>query len=151
MRHRCSVLNFSARYEVDDKCGSFWQAMPVSDTGRDTKQNATCKYKFAVQANVIAGEGGFKRFTFVPKNICTGANFGLTNLLMTIYLAFETGNLKSHVETMYRHTDGGPDNVSVVSHFVHWLLVYLGVFNEIIWFRFEAGGSHLIPSLPSYI
>lgn len=139
LRQRCSVLRSTARYQVDDKCGSFWQAMPVSECGRDHKQNATAKYKFSVQANVVAGEGGVKRFTIVPKNICTGANFGLTNLLMTIFVAHTSGNLQPQVETFYRHTDGGPDNVSVVSHFVHWLLVYLGVFNEIIWFRFQAG------------
>jgi hypothetical protein len=32
--------------------------------------------------------------------------------------------------------------VSYVTHVLHWLLVYLGVFDEILWFRFEAGHSH---------
>ena len=36
----------------------------------------------------------------------------------------------------------GADNASYVTHVVHWLLVYLGVFNEIVWFRFKAGHSH---------
>jgi hypothetical protein len=26
-----------------------------------------------------------------------------------------------------------------VTHVMHWLLVYLGVADEIIWFRFESG------------
>ena len=40
------------------------------------------------------------------------------------------------------HFCTGPDNVSIVTHFIHWLLVYLGVFNRIVWFRFKAGHSH---------
>ena len=142
LRYRYSVLSSTFRYTVDDKCGSFWQQLPVSVTGRDTKENAKDKYKFSVHANVVCGEAGHKRFTFVPKNVSTGGNFGLTNLLMTIYLAVQSGNLKPHTESLVRHTDGGPDNVSVVTHFVHWLLVYLGVFNKVIWFRFKAGHSH---------
>jgi hypothetical protein len=39
-------------------------------------------------------------------------------------------------------TDGGSDNVSQVTHILHWILVWLGCFEEIIWFRFEAGHSH---------
>ena len=142
LRHRYSVLTSSWRYSVDDKCGSFWQQLPVGSTGRDTKENAKDKYKFAVHANVVCGEQGHKRFTFVPKNISTGANFGLTNLLMTIFLAVKSGNLNPQTDRFIRHTDGGPDNVSIVTHFIHWLLVYLGVFNEFIWFRFKAGHSH---------
>ena len=142
LRHRCSNLTSSTRYTVDDKCGSFWQQLPVSVTGRDTKENAKDKYHFSVHANVVCGEEGHKRFTFVPKNVCTGANFGLTNLLMTIFLAVKSGNIKPHTDSLIRHTDGGPDNVSVVTHFLHWLLVYLGVFNKVIWFRFKAGHSH---------
>ena len=29
-----------------------------------------------------------------------------------------------------------------MTHLIHWLLVYLGVFNEFIWFRFKAGHSN---------
>ena len=142
LRHRYSVMTSRWRYSVDDKCGSFWQAMPVSFTGRDTKENAKDKYRFSVHANVVCGERGHKQFTIVPKNISTGANFGLTNLLMTIFTAVKTGNLRSDTDCFVRHTDGGPDNVSVVTHFIHWLLVYLGVFNKFLWFRFKAGHSH---------
>ena len=53
LRHRYSCLSSNWRYFVDDKCGSFWQQLPVSSTGRDTKENAKDKYKFAVHANVV--------------------------------------------------------------------------------------------------
>ena len=29
-----------------------------------------------------------------------------------------------------------------MTHFLHWLLVYVGVFNRVLWFRFKAGHSH---------
>ena len=57
------------RYSVDDKCGSFWQQLPVGFVGRATKENAKDKYRFAVHASVVCGEKGHKQFTFVPKNI----------------------------------------------------------------------------------
>ena len=142
LRQAASLATSVWRYSVDDKCGSFWQQLPVSWEGRDKKQDAQCRYKFSVHANVVCGEGGVKRFTIVPKNVRTGANFGLTNLVMTILHGIQTGSIKKHQKKFIRHTDGGPDNVSVVTHFVHWLLVYLGVFDEIIWFRFKAGHSH---------
>ena len=129
-------------YQCDDKCGSFWQKLPVSVGGRDTKENAPAAYHFAVHANVLCGASGVNRFTFVPKNIKTGSNFGLSNLLMVLVAARESGGLPSHVRHLYRHTDGGPDNVAWTTHFFHWLLVYLGVFDEITWFRFKAGHSH---------
>ena len=78
-----------------------------------------------------------------------GCNFGLTNLVMAIKRAKELNRLTINVDRLVRHTDGGPDNVAWVTHFFHWLLVYLGVFNEVLWFRFEAGfelshvGGHL--------
>lgn len=142
LRHRCSACEYEAIYEVDDKCGSYWQRLPVGETGRDTKQNAKAVYRFSVQANVICGQNGIQRFTIVPKNVKVGSNFGLTNLMMTLLQAKQSGRLKPHVTHLYRHTDGGPDNVSVVTHFVHWLLVYLGIFQKITWFRFKAGHSH---------
>ena len=112
LRHRYSLLSSNWRYFVDDKCGSFWQQLPVSSTGRDTKENAKDKYKFAVHANVVCGEAGHKQFTVVPKNICTGANFGLTNFVMTIHLAVASGNLKPHTDCLVRHTDGGEARIS---------------------------------------
>jgi hypothetical protein len=58
---------------------------------------------------------------------------------MVLYRAKEAGRLPAGVTTLYRHTDGGPDNVCHVTHILHWLLVYLGIFQEVYWFRFEAG------------
>ena len=142
LRMECCNFEHPARYQCDDKCGSFWQKLPVSVGGRDTKENATAAYHFAVHANVLCGASGVNRFTFVPKNIKTGSNFGLSNLLMVLVAARESGGLPSHVRHLYRHTDGGPDNVAWTTHFFHWLLVYLGVFDEITWFRFKAGHSH---------
>ena len=126
-------------YECDDKCGSFWIALPVDPTGRDSKLAVGFLYRFAIQANVICGAQGLIRFAVVPKFVSTGSNFGLTNLIMTLYRAKRKGRLPAHVKTLYRHTDGGSDNVSIATHILHWLLVYLGIFDEIIWFRFEAG------------
>ena len=80
--------------------------------------------------------------TVVPKNVVCGSNFGLTNFIVTLYRALKNGNLGEAVKTCYRHTDGGPDNLSQVTHIFHYLLVYLGVFDEIIWFRFDSGHSH---------
>ena len=129
-------------YENNDKCGSHWCKLIVCEGGRDSKRNAKAKYTFAVQANVVCGEEGVMRFATIPDNVKTGGNFGLTNLIMAIYRAFKSGRLKPHTRRLVRHTDGGGDNVTYVTHIVHWLLVYLGVFDEILWFRFEAGHSH---------
>ena len=129
----------SSVYECDDKCGSFWQSLPVDDSGRTVKNNTTCVFKFSIQANVVSGESGLIRLAVVPKYVTTGANFGLTNLIMCLYRAKKAGRLPSNVKTLYRHTDGGPDNNSYVTHIIHWLLVYLGIFDEVLWFRFEAG------------
>ena len=110
--------------------------------GRYNKSTAKKAYHFAIQSNVICGEDGILRFAFVPKNIATGGNFGLTNLVLVIWRAHEKGLLKNHVKQLIRHTDGGPDNVTFPTHVLHWLLVYIGVFDSVLWFRFEAGHSH---------
>ena len=115
------------------------QALPVDPTGRDGKNTAPYVYRFSVQGNVVCGQEGIIRFAILPKFVSTGGNFGLSNLIMTLWRACKKGRLKPHVKTLYRHTDGGSDNVSHVTHILHWLLVYLGVFDKIIWFRFEAG------------
>lgn len=141
IRHTCT-LESNSIYECDDKCGSYWQRLPIGETGRDSKADSTAVYRFSIQANVIAGPQGIIRFTCIPKNIKTGANFGLTNLFACIVGAKESGRLPLHCTHIYRHTDGGPDNVAITSHIFHWLLVYLGVFQKITWFRFKAGHSH---------
>ena len=142
IRQLCSSPDYEAIYQVDDKCGSYWQRLPVSKTGRDTKRNAEAVYRFCVQANVVCGTNGTQRFTIVPKNIHAGSNFGLTNFILTLLHAKRAGRLPDHVRHVYRHTDGGPDNVAVKTHLIQWLLVYLGVFDKITWFRFKAGHSH---------
>ena len=129
-------------YECDDKCGSFWQKLPVDVTGRHSKSTATATYQFAIQANVLCGERGIMRFAVVPKSVTTGGNFGLTNLIMCLWRAHQAGRLTARVKKLIRHTDGGPDNCSHVTHIFHWMLVYLGIFEEVLWFRFEAGHSH---------
>ena len=132
----------TSRYHVDDKCGSFWEKLPVNESGRETKEDKTARYGFSIHANVCCGDQGVTRFTMVPKNLKCGSDFGLTNLLVSLMAAKTAGHLPPHVEHLYRHTDGGPDNVAWVVHLIHWLLVYLGVFQTITWFRFKAGHSH---------
>ena len=129
-------------YQCDDKCGSFWQKLPVGSDGRDNKDNCKAAYHFSIQANVVAGHQGLIRFACVPKNVATGGNFGITNLLMVLRLMKEQGKLGPHKTKLIRHTDGGPDNVTMTTHVLHWLLVYVGVFEEVLWFRFKAGHSH---------
>ena len=36
LRQAASTRKSHARYTVDDKCGSFWQQMPMGEEGRDT-------------------------------------------------------------------------------------------------------------------
>lgn len=141
LRHT-STFDSNSIYECDDKCGSYWQKLPIGVSGRDTKADATAVYRFSIQANVVCGARGISRFTCIPKCVKTGANFGLTNLFATIVAAKEAGRLPLHCTHLYRHTDGGSDNVSLTTHVFHWLLVYLGVFQKITWFRFKAGHSH---------
>ena len=123
IRRALEQADSSTIYECDDKCGSFWQSLPVDPTGRDGKSVAATLYRFAIQANVLCGHDGVIRFAFVPKHVATGGNFGLTNLLMVLIRGFERGHIGPSTRTMYRHTDGGPDNVSGVTHIIHWLLV----------------------------
>ena len=141
-REAYNPASATAIYENDDKCGSHWCKMPVSEGGRDPKSAAKAKYDFAIQANVVCGAGGVARLAVVPSNVQTGANFGLTNLVTTLWHAWKAGRLPTHCKTLIRHTDGGGDNLSYTTHIVHFLLVYLGIFDEVLWFRFEAGHSH---------
>ena len=142
IRHVAEHFRSNIRYQCDDKCGSFWQKLPVNFSGRDTKEDATAKYPFSIHANVWCGEKGISRFALVPKNVKCGADFGLTNLFISLLDAKNNGHLPEHVDHFYRHTDGGSDNVALVVHLMHWLLVHLGVFQTVTWFRFEAGHSH---------
>ena len=129
-------------YEGDDKCGSHWCKGPTPEGGRDSKFTTTRMYDFAVQANVICGPFGLMRMAIVPKTIKTGANFGLSTLLLALWSAQSKEKLPNHKWRLYRHTDGGSDNVSKTTHLFNWLLVYIGCWEEIVWFMFDAGHSH---------
>ena len=63
--------------------------------------------------------------------------------MLTLYRAWRKGRLPKNVAKLYRHTAGGPDNVAHVTHIVHGSMVWLGVFNDLEWFRFESGHSHI--------
>ena len=134
------------RYECDDKCGSHWCKCPVLEGGRDSKFTATRCYEFAVQANVVCGREGVMRLAIVPKTVSTGANFGLSTLLYSLAAICCVKDGRSTLPTtvwrLMRHTDGGPDNVSKLTHIFHWLLVYLGCWQDLWWFMFDAGHSH---------
>ena len=65
LRHRYSINTSRWRYSVDDKCRSFWHAMPVSFSGRDTKENAKDKYRFSVHTHA---RGGVTVHRVDPKN-----------------------------------------------------------------------------------
>ena len=134
------ALMCSDLYECDDKCGSFWCKCPV--VPRQNKGNTKQVYEFAVQANVVCGPGGVLRLSIVPKTVNTGANFGISTLLSALYAAHKRGRLQPHVKRLLRHTDGGSDNVSKLTHIFHWLLVYVGCWQEVQWFIFDAGHSH---------
>ena len=142
LKFDCSNPDHCAIYFCDDKCGSHWLRLPVSETGRDSKRNAKALYDFCIQGNVVAGVDGINAFTALPPNVGTGANFGLSNFLLSVWKAYEKGRLKEHVRYAYRHTDGGSDNMAHVTNVFHWLLVYIGAFDRLTWFVFEAGHSH---------
>ena len=142
LKYESSRQDSDTLYENDDKCGSHWQCLPVNPTGRETKAGAKNQFEFSIQANVVFGEGGVQMFSVTPKTVPTGGNFGLTNFVMVLWRAKQLGRLNPHVTRLVRHTDGGPDNVALVTHLLHWLLVYIGAFQEMLWFRFEAGHSH---------
>ena len=142
LKYESSRQDSDTLYENDDKCGSHWQCLPVNPTGRETKAGAKNQFEFSIQANVVFGEGGVQMFSVTPKTVPTGGNFGLTNFVMVLWRAKQLGRLQPHVTRLVRHTDGGPDNVALVTHLLHWLLVYIGAFQEMLWFRFEAGHSH---------
>ena len=143
LKDHSSGLHREDIYECDDKCGSQWCELPVHDGGRDNKQTGKNKFRFGIQCNVVAGGRGVNRFMVVPKHIRTGSNFGLTCLLKALGRAFDLGRMNGRAGSrLLRHTDGGPDNLSEATHLFHWLLVWLGLFDEVVWFRFDAGHSH---------
>ena len=120
---------------------SWWQCLPVDETGRANKATAPYTFHFSIQSNVVCGPQGHKWFTVVPKHVGTGGNFGLTNLVIALHHMYTRTKFENK-RKLIRQTDGGSDNVNRITHIFHWLLVWLGVFQEIEWFRFDAGHSH---------
>jgi hypothetical protein len=57
LRQSCYNTDAEGCYECDDKCGSFWQELPVDETGRSSKADAARVFKFSVQCNMICGKG----------------------------------------------------------------------------------------------
>eukprot|EP00965_Chrysotila_dentata_P006570 214592-Pleurochrysis_carterae.AAC.1 len=72
----------------------------------------------------------------------TGANFGCSAFCFTLYRLIETSKLDPRVERIVRQTDGGSDNVTWVTHAVHYMLVREGAFDQIDWVRLKPGHSH---------
>ena len=64
IRRALEQADSSAIYECDDKCGSWWQSLPVDPTGRNGKSVVANLYHFSIQANVVCGKGGLIRFGF---------------------------------------------------------------------------------------
>ena len=53
IRQSCYLADADCCYECDDKCGSFWQKLPVDFTGRHAKDTVNHVFGFSVQANVL--------------------------------------------------------------------------------------------------
>eukprot|EP00965_Chrysotila_dentata_P043245 1436986-Pleurochrysis_carterae.AAC.1 len=66
--------------------------------------------------------------SLVPPCVHTGANFGGTAFFASLLRHQEKGTLGSDV---YRQTDGGSDNDSIITHVLHWLLVHMGVVDKV--------------------
>eukprot|EP00965_Chrysotila_dentata_P082662 2727783-Pleurochrysis_carterae.AAC.4 len=84
----------------------------------------------------------------------TGGNFGCTAFCYTIFRLIEQYKLDPRVERIVRQTDGGSDNVSWVTHALHYMLVREGVFNQINWVRLRPVYKEIINSIfsqPCYI
>ena len=81
--------------------------------GRYNKSTAKKAYHFAIQSNVICGEDGILRFAFVPKNIATGGNFGLTNLVLVIWGLPFLGKISNEISAL------GSSTGATVPHMRH--------------------------------
>ena len=83
LRYACYLSDADAIYEGDDKCGSFWQCIPVDINGRVSKENSKRLFHFAVQANVVCGEGQCLALGFRPR---LGLGFDGCRLCMVVVL-----------------------------------------------------------------
>eukprot|EP00965_Chrysotila_dentata_P075362 2488642-Pleurochrysis_carterae.AAC.1 len=119
---------------VEDKLGSHWQLLPISQNDRAAKKTAKCwKYRQCLQGNF---------FSIVPPMLGTGANFGCSAFCYTLFRLIETSKLDARIDRIVQQTDGGCDNVTWVTHAVHYMLVREGAFNQIDWVRLKPGHSH---------
>jgi hypothetical protein len=57
IRQRCFHKDAEGIYQCDDKCGSYWESIPVDVSGRNSKSNMGRLFNFSIQANVICGHG----------------------------------------------------------------------------------------------
>eukprot|EP00965_Chrysotila_dentata_P063092 2090347-Pleurochrysis_carterae.AAC.1 len=72
----------------------------------------------------------------------TGSNFGCTAFVHSLYRLIQQGKIIDKVSRIVRQTDGGSDNVAWVTHAIHFTLVKVGAFDEVVWIRLEPGHSH---------
>ena len=125
---------------VDDKSGSDWHYMPMPGNQRENKgTTADFRYRVCLQGNFYPGRGNF--YSFVPPMLHTGANFGCSAFVTTLYKLIIDGRM-NNVTKLMRQSDGGSDNVSWVTFALHVMLVHEGVVDEIDWVRLRAGHSH---------
>eukprot|EP00965_Chrysotila_dentata_P091654 3026021-Pleurochrysis_carterae.AAC.9 len=126
---------------LDDKLVSHWQSLPIPPGGRDGKNTAgRWRYRQCLQGNSFPGVCNF--VSVVPPMLHTGSNVGFSAFVYSLYRLIETGKLDARAKRIARQTDGGPDNVSWVTHGVHFMLVREGVFNQIVRIRLLPGHSH---------
>jgi len=96
---------------------------------RDRKNCAgNYKYRQCLQGDFYPGRGNY--YLIVPPMLSTGANFGLTSFLITLYDLIKKGKVGGSMRKLIRQTDGGPDNVSWVTYAIFAVLVKEGVLNR---------------------
>ena len=128
-------------FTLDDKLGSHWQFLPMPKNQRSRKDtNSRWSYRECLQGNSWPGCGNF--LSIVPPMLLTGANFGCTAFVCTLYHLVKSMKLAPEVDTVMRQTDRGPDNSAQLTHGVHELIVREGACNVLIWSSLEAGHSH---------
>eukprot|EP00965_Chrysotila_dentata_P182148 6014815-Pleurochrysis_carterae.AAC.1 len=117
----------------DDKLGSHWQFLPMPTNKRDSKKSASrWTYWQRLQGNTYEGIGNF--LSGVPPMLHTGGSFGCSAFcVLLMYRLIQQFKLDARVERIIRQTDEGSDNVTWITHAVHYVLVREGAFNQIDW------------------
>eukprot|EP00965_Chrysotila_dentata_P081764 2699149-Pleurochrysis_carterae.AAC.1 len=112
--------------------------MPPNE--RKSKRSAgRWSYRQCLQSSSFEGIGSF--LSVVPPMLHTGGNFVCIVFCYSFYRLIEQSKLESRVERIIRQTDGGNDNVTWVTHALHYTLVHEGAFNQINWIRLKPGQS----------